>query len=181
MDKVEPLRRPRVARIAVGGDTFDVLLEFEEAVQTALPGYGFSFDEGNGSIAIPASDTVMFDGRFLREEEQEAFEATVRAAIARIPDATSLYAFEELYLFDWNQFDDSAFKRLERAYATMPGWIAGRSFPTWFSADESEPHVWASVEPPGLLVNALLDRVTFIDWSAAFLERTNDLPFRTDD
>lgn len=87
---------------------------------------------------------------------------------------------ERIYCFDWDLCSDSHMKKLDRIYTELPeyyGYAVG--CPYWFGDDDNRiPHVWASVEPPGLQVAGVLARKDWEAWHQAFWEKIQDFPFR---
>lgn len=169
----------RIAVVRIAGDAEEAAGDLERAICARFPGCQFSLEVRPGRIAIPAGHEVWSLGRPLRGEEWERFDAAVRAGAAALPGCSVLLGIEEMYRLDWDRFTDRDYERLQRIYAALPGWVAGADLPRWFSVDEQEAHLWASVEPPGLQVGGLLDPSRFERWHADFLARTAELPFQS--
>ena len=121
--------------------------------------------------------------RAFREGEWDLFATSTQRLLedALGEPLVGVYKLEHMYGFDWAAFDADHFAELDKRYRQIPGFIEGAGLPRWFGADESKaPHLWAGVEPPGLMVGGWLKLETFDTWHAAFLEATEGLPMRTD-
>lgn len=178
MDRSYTLKR-RIAVARTTGDAEEAAGALEHAIYARFPGCQFSLEVQPGRIAIPAGHEVWSDGRPLRGEEWERFDDAVRAGAAALPGCSVLLGVEEMYRLDWDRFTDRNYESLLRIYAALPGWLAGMELPRWFSLDEQQAHLWASVEPPGLQVGGLLEPSRFEMWHAEFLARTAELPFQS--
>jgi hypothetical protein len=86
---------------------------------------------------------------------------------------------ERMVLFDWDRFDARTWAELDRRHRRTLGWIDGPGPARWFSADEGRvPHLWSSVEPPGLQIGGCLDEVRWADWNERYVEVMDGLPVR---
>lgn len=86
---------------------------------------------------------------------------------------------DRVYCLDLDAFGEADWATLSAIYAGLPGWLGdGYEIPRWFSADESSHHLWASVEPSGLLVAGTLPASLWRDWDAAFRAAAVALPHR---
>ena len=59
-------------------------------------------------------------------------------------------------------------KDIPKIYKSMEGWLGfskeNESIPYWFSFDETQKHIWASVEPSGLLFCGLIEDDDWENW-----------------
>ncbi|WP_118976801.1 hypothetical protein [Taibaiella koreensis] len=55
-------------------------------------------------------------------------------------------------------------QKLSLVYSRLEGWLEGYESPSWFGVDENEKHVWASVEPGGLLFCGLMADEEWEQW-----------------
>jgi hypothetical protein len=65
-------------------------------------------------------------------------------------------------------------------YEQLPGWLGFHEhIPYWFSINENEKHISASVEPSGLHFSALMDTAEWTDWVKAIKEiATKELGYK---
>lgn len=62
---------------------------------------------------------------------------------------------------------DSVWSKVPSIYKQMEGWIGydTNGIPYWFSFDESEKYICASVEPSGLFFSGLMDDAEWELWA----------------
>lgn len=69
-----------------------------------------------------------------------------------------------------------------RIYGKMEGWIGFEfksGLPCWFGYSEDEKHIYASVEPSGLLFEALMDDAEWESWKLKIKKiATQELGFK---
>ena len=88
---------------------------------------------------------------------------------------------ERVYCFDFHTFTDDDWQSLNRVYDRLPERQVDTPdrCPWWYGTDEeSEPFLWASVEPPGLQVYGIVRRQDWRDWDSVFRSLTEGLPKR---
>lgn len=93
------------------------------------------------------------------------------------PDTTNV---ERVYCLDWARFTEAHWDVLGRLYPTLPGWQGEPPtdvVPHWFGKDENKnPHLWVSVEPPGLHMGGILPTTDWLHWLSRFEPAIADLP-----
>lgn len=100
-------------------------------------------------------------------------------APTQIEDAPGFIEVERIYCFDWDRFSDRHWDALGGVYEALPGDVRHRDVPWWFGEDEeSQPFLWASVEPPGLQVYGVLLETDWLLWDEAFRSAVDGLPMR---
>lgn len=71
---------------------------------------------------------------------------------------------------------------LSLVYEKMPGWIGYRKedgIPFWFSYDDNNKSIFASIEPSGLVIYAHMVTEEWLDWKSKFkLIATQTLGFK---
>ena len=80
------------------------------------------------------------------------------------------------YNIHYLRMNNAKWEALQKVYARLPGfegWHDGVPYPYWFGAEpgDNEPqksHLWAPVEPSGLLVAGQLDISDWIEWQQVF-------------
>ncbi|MDB1090222.1 hypothetical protein PJ985_21960 [Streptomyces sp. ACA25] len=79
-------------------------------------------------------------------------------------------AVERIYGLDWQRFTPGDWDALQRINQSLPGWQHfSPDVARWFSLDEdSELHLWASVELSGLQVVGVLTQGMWQDWDTQF-------------
>ena len=70
---------------------------------------------------------------------------------------------------------EGQWKKLDLVYHGMPGWLGygaeGRGeegIPYWFGVEEDDVFLWASSEPPGLLIEGQMDQAEWERWIHEF-------------
>jgi len=61
--------------------------------------------------------------------------------------------------------------KLEQVYSKMPGWLKDKGYeglPYWYSYNEDEKHIFASLEPSGLQFEANMDLDEWLSWKNDF-------------
>lgn len=63
---------------------------------------------------------------------------------------------------------------IPQIYKSIAGWLGfledgeNKGIPYWFSFDETKKHIWASVEPSGLVVEGLIEEEEWQEWKLQF-------------
>jgi hypothetical protein len=75
---------------------------------------------------------------------------------------------------------DTIWDKITLVFQQLPGWVGYTDgIPYWFGTDDDNKHVWASVEPSGLLVSANMEKEEWDPWIASFKEiATKELGFK---
>ena len=77
---------------------------------------------------------------------------------------------------------DDLWARVLVVYEGMPGWLCLNELPRWFGSDSDPRHIWASVEPSGLLLEGQLEGDEWAKWTATLCNRlSNALGFEVRD
>lgn len=73
-------------------------------------------------------------------------------------------------------------KKVAKLYEVMPGWMGfgtkekgEEGIPYWFSFDEEEKHILASVEPSGLQFSGLMKLDEWNHWKFEFKQKATEL------
>ena len=96
-------------------------------------------------------------------------------------DNPEFVEIERVYCFAFDIFTDADWQSLNDIYNRLPERRTNTpdGCPWWFGVDEeSEPFLWASVEPPGLQVYGVLRPGDWIKWDTAFRSQAEELPKR---
>lgn len=56
-------------------------------------------------------------------------------------------------------------------YRSMDGWIEGTQMPCWYGSDEDAKHIWASVEPGGLVFGGNVEPDLWTAWMTVICAR----------
>ncbi|WP_217243167.1 hypothetical protein [Streptomyces sp. AC555_RSS877] len=77
---------------------------------------------------------------------------------------------DRVYCVAWQQFTSADWDTLGQIYRDLPGWQPFSSdVPRWYSLDEDRNlHLWASIEPSGLMVAGVLTQGMWRDWDTQF-------------
>jgi hypothetical protein len=140
-------------------------------------------DPSSGYVCLAEHE---FDSRYRRPEIFARYESQLREAASKVigRPVQPFLGVERIYCLDWDQFRDPTWDALARAYESLPEWKGVRldmRCPYWFGLDdEAPPHLWASVEPPGLQVAGLLTQSAWTRWHDEFLRATEGLPWRSE-
>jgi len=96
------------------------------------------------------------------------------------PEDPDVVEVEWVYCLDYTHFGPPELALLHALYAALPGWRGWHDQqPYWFGADEAEvPHLWASLEPPGVQVAGVLRQSDWEAWDSAFQTQAHILPRR---
>ncbi len=89
---------------------------------------------------------------------------------------SGLISVDRIYRFAFEKFTDSDWDSLGRIYKMLPGYLS--LGPQFFGVSDDEiPHLWTSVEPPGLQVCGILPTADWQTWDEKFRAETAHLPF----
>lgn len=66
---------------------------------------------------------------------------------------------------------EEAWGRIANVYRSMDGWIESADLPRWFGDEDAPQHIWASVEPSGLLVEGNLENDAWAEWTVLLSTR----------
>lgn len=99
----------------------------------------------------------------------------------RDDDDPEIAEIDRIYCFDESRWTEEHYQQLGKIFKELPGYqdpMPDRG-PYWFGTDDEDiPHLWASLEPPGLQVAGVLARKDWEAWHQAFWEKIQDFPFR---
>jgi hypothetical protein len=57
-----------------------------------------------------------------------------------------------------------AWDAVMKVYESMPGWLGAVDLPRWYGTEDEARHVWASVEPGGIVFEARMERELWEPW-----------------
>ncbi|KQV79637.1 hypothetical protein [Rhizobacter sp. Root1221] len=64
-----------------------------------------------------------------------------------------------------------AWEAMLKVYESMPGWIGAVDLPRWFGTEQDATHVWASVEPGGVVFEGQMEQERWERWLAELCAR----------
>ncbi|MFK7906656.1 MAG: hypothetical protein AB8B69_16110 [Chitinophagales bacterium] len=79
---------------------------------------------------------------------------------------------QEMNLNIWYHLPEEIWNKVSLIYEEMEGWLGfgegdgkgEKGIPYWFSFDENEKHICASIEPSGLCFSGQMEVEEWIDW-----------------
>ena len=92
------------------------------------------------------------------------------------PERPGFVRVERVYCLDWHRFGEPQWRALADVYSRLPGWLQADPFGRWFGDENNPPYVWASVEPSGLQVWAVLPEADWRAWDEQFRAEAGHLP-----